>query len=99
MKAHSGKQTLNRFDRERAHAYRIPTKEDNVQQDMTDKATDAAIAFLKPIVKANPNKLLANIARHEVEGMVVVAITAFEKRRKELAVLEELNDDVSDIGA
>lgn len=97
MKAHSGKQVV-RFKGEAYYRCRPLTKDDLMQQDATDKAVDAAIARLKPIVKDNPNKLLANLARCDVEGMVIDAIAACDKRRRELEVIEELNDDISDIG-
>lgn len=96
MKGHSGKQTARR--NETLHAYRVPTKEDGLQADMTAVATDAAIAALKPIVKDNPHKLLVNLARHEMEGMVVAAVTAYETHRRHLEVLDDLNDDISDVG-
>lgn len=74
------------------------TREDMKQQDLTKAATDAAIAALKPIVQANPNKLLVNLAMHEMESMAVAAITAYDKRRAELELMDDLNDDISDIG-
>ncbi len=77
---------------------RKPSSEDLKQADLTKAATDAAIAALKPLVKENPNKLLVNVARHEMECMVVAACSAYTKRRGELELLDELNDDISDIG-
>ena len=77
---------------------RPATIEDLRQQEIIDYVGKGVVAALRPILEANPHKLLGNLQRHELDVMVVGAISAYIEKRQELeAAAKALNDPVDDI--
>lgn len=74
---------------------RKPTVEDKLQAEITAAAVKGMVAYLKPIVNADPSRLLKSLYPHEAEGLAVAAISAYveisERKRR------ELNDPIDDL--
>jgi len=76
-------------------APREPSADDKAQAEITAAAVKGMVDYMKPIVAADPSRLLKSLYPHEAEGLAVAAITAYveitEQKRR------ELNDPVDDL--
>lgn len=61
-----------------------------------DKARTAAVAYMRPLLEANPNRLLKTLTAMELDGIVQSALTEFIKARAELAA-QMPNDPLDDL--
>ena len=71
---------------------------DLAQKIIYDAAMKAAIGALRPTMDPNKDKMVRALSETELYRVVCAVIEAYVKTYYEQEVLEELNDDISDIG-
>ncbi len=65
-----------------------------MQRDIEKAAADEVVKYLTPMVRANPGLLVRSLGQPEMLGIAVAAMAGAIKRRSELELAEELNDEL-----
>jgi hypothetical protein len=78
---------------------RKPSADDLADAELLAACMKAAVKALRPVLKLNRDRFLRELQPHELQALAVAVLSEYIATRTLLEIRDELNDDISDVGA